>query len=180
MEEGPALSPGDRKCVLTSDPCFSRVHPHELVEDGLVYRVRGCMTEGLNALAMAEPVALLSDGTLPLKTIDVVRWAGLHHLRLDKAGFIKHWQRYVGALQEHIESAGSPQDTVRANALLLQAHEFARRLLHGFDELDFLVGASEDSRGPLAVLQYTDKDPWTPYLYFLAAGVTLVAEPERT
>eukprot|EP00325_Prymnesiales_sp_UTEX-LB-985_P033876 CAMPEP_0174743656 /NCGR_PEP_ID=MMETSP1094-20130205/82188_1 /TAXON_ID=156173 /ORGANISM="Chrysochromulina brevifilum, Strain UTEX LB 985" /LENGTH=60 /DNA_ID=CAMNT_0015947913 /DNA_START=1 /DNA_END=183 /DNA_ORIENTATION=+ len=42
--------------------------------------------------------------------------------------------------------------------------------MHRFDELDFLIGASEDARGPLAVLYYKDDDPLTPHIYFIAAG----------
>ena len=43
--------------------------------------------------------------------------------------------------------------------------------LEKFDELDFLSGASVVASGPLAVLQYLDEDPYTPQIYFLAAGV---------
>jgi hypothetical protein len=106
-------------------------------------------------------------------------------VHLDKPGFVKHWQRYVGALQRHIERAGSGtgEESVaaassaqaRADQLLLRAHTFARKLQQGFDELDFLMSASEAPQGPLIVLHYTDDDPLTPYFYVLADGVVLNA-----
>ena len=182
----PGTDGNDYMCVLTGDKLFSHVHPHELVEDGLAYCVRGSMDEGLSALAL-ESAALPSDGELPLHVIDVVRWAGLRRVQLDKPGFVKHWQRYVGALQRHIEGSGGstsvPESdssagegaataTSQADELLLRAHTFARKLLHGFDELDFLLSASENAHGPLIVLHYKDDDPLTPYLYVLAEGVT--------
>ena len=37
-------------CVITGDRLFSRAHPNKLVEDGLAYRVRGDMAEGLAAI----------------------------------------------------------------------------------------------------------------------------------
>jgi hypothetical protein len=171
-------------CVLTGDRLFSSAYPHELVEDGLVYRVRGSMEDGLNTLAI-EAFTLPADGELPLRVIDIVRWAGLRRVHLDKPGFVKHWQRYVGALQRHIERAGSGtgEESVaaaasaqaRADQLLLRAHTFARKLQQGFDELDFLMSASEAPQGPLIVLHYTDDDPLTPYFYVLADGVVLNA-----
>ena len=176
MQEGMASAAGKTfSCVLTGDPCFSTLHAHELVEDGLAYRVRGSMDDGLSALAQdfsteTSSLALLADGTLPAHTIDVVRWAGLRHVRLDKAGFIKHWQRYLVALQAHVQSKEADGEA-QADALLLQAHGFARKLMHNFDELDVLTGASDDVRGPLAVLHYLDDDPLTPCLFFLAAAV---------
>ena len=167
-------------CVLTGDRLFSSAYPHELVEDGLVHRVRGSMEDGLNTLAI-EAFTLPADGELPLRVIDIVRWAGLRRVQLDKPGFVKHWQRYVGALQRHTERAGSgtggesvaaaASAQARADQLLLRAHTFARKLLHGFDELDFLMSASEAPHGPLIVLHYTDDDPLTPYFYVLADGV---------
>ena len=77
------------------------------------------------------------------------------------------------ATRESAGDAASAQS--RADQLLLRAHTFARKLLHGFDELDFLMSASEAPQGPLVVLHYTDDDPLTPYFYVLADGVVAAA-----
>ena len=171
----------DFYCALTSDRLFSHAHPHELHEDGLVYRVRGSTDAGLGALAL-ELGSLPSDGELPLRMIDVVDWAGLRQLRLDKPGFVKRWQRYVGALQHHIEalpeaSGGGAEASER---LLLRSHEFVRTLMNSFDEVEILVGASENANGPLAVVRYLDEEPCTPYIYFLAAGVQTGSADRRS
>ena len=39
------------------------------------------------------------------------------------------------------------------------------RVPRGFDELEFLTGASEDS-GPLGILHYLDDQPLVPQIYF--------------
>lgn len=164
-------------CPLTGDRLFSDAHAHEIVSDGVAYRVRGNLDEGLAALSLDTQFTLGEDGELPLSVIDVVRWSGLRHVQLDKPGFIKHWQRYIGALQQHVQ-AKAPKDgggEEGASALLLRAHEFARRLMHGFDELDFLVGASESKSGPVAIVHYLDEDPLTPYIYFLCEGAMAVS-----
>ena len=158
---------------LTGDRLFSDAHAHEIVSDGVAYCVRGNLDEGPPRSASTAP----QDGELPLRIIDVVQWSGLRHVQLDKPGFIKHWQRYIGALQQHVQ-AKAPKDgggEEGASALLLRAHEFARRLMHGFDELDFLVGASESKSGPVAIVHYLDEDPLTPYIYFLCEGAMAVS-----
>ena len=163
----------DFRCALTGDPLFSQQHPHELVEDGLAYSVRGSMQDGINAFAMQND-SLPPDGALPLTCVDVVKWSGLRHVQLDKSGFVKHWQRYIAALMAMVEDSGGDDSAQRADALLLRSHTFACKLMHSFDELDFLVGKSEDTRGPLAVLYYKEEDPLTPHIYFLAEGVTAI------
>jgi hypothetical protein len=165
--------PGYR-CVLTGDRLFGALHPHELVEDGLAYCVRGSMDAGIDALAM-EGGPLPRDGALPLSVVDVVRWAGLRPVELDRPGFVKLWQRYVAALQAHLEASG-PEGVEAADELLLRAHLFARALMQRFDELDFLLGASEDARGPLAVLHYKE-DGLIPHIYYLAAGAVKAGGP---
>ena len=64
-------------CVLTGDRLFSDAHPHEIVEDGLAYRVRGSLDEGLAVLSLDTQYTLPADGELPLDVTDVVRWSGL-------------------------------------------------------------------------------------------------------
>ena len=45
-----AFVPAHYECVLTGDRLFSKVHPHEIVEDGLVLSVRGSIDGGLDGL----------------------------------------------------------------------------------------------------------------------------------
>ena len=121
---------GHFECVFSGDRLFSQDHPYEICEDGLVYRVRGSTFNGICALAKGEdPELQFSEqaDTLPPRVIDVVRWAGLRHAPLDKSSFIKHWQRYVAALQRRVEG----DDPDAADQLLLRCHDFARKLLHG-------------------------------------------------
>ena len=166
----------DFYCALTGDRLFSHAHPHELDKDGVVYRVTGSTDAGLSALAL-ELDSLPEDGELPLRMIDVVDWAGLQQSRLDKAGFVKRWQRYVGALQRHVEALPEANGggVEASNQLLLRSHDFVREILNDFDEIEILAGASENADGPLAVVRYLDEEPLTPYVYFLAAGVQKAA-----
>jgi hypothetical protein len=159
-------------CALTGDRLFRASYPHEVVEGGLAYRVRGSMDAGLSTFG-PEQASLPNDGdSWPLHVVDVVRDAGLHQVQLDRSGFVKHWQRYISALQRHV-AATDAQGTEAADELLLRAHTFARKLMQNFDELDFLVGASEALNGPVAVLHYLDEDPLTPQIYFICQGAVL-------
>ena len=164
----PAVDSGF-KCALTGDALFASGHAHELIEEGLVYSVRGSLDEGLCALALNK-IDLTSDGELPCEAIDVVRWAGLRRVHLDKPGFVKHWQRYVNAIRNLLDP-GQQEGYKRADELLLRAHEFARKLMVHFDELDFFVTASERVPGPLIILHYKDSEPLVPHFYFLSDGI---------
>ena len=160
-------------CVLTGDRLFSIAHPHEIIGDGLAYRVRGSLEAGICRDAEDDQI-FCSDGadTLPLNLIDIVEWAGLKPVKLDTSEFIKYWQRYIVALQHYLQVQVHDEDA--ADNLLLGAHQFARSLLTRFEEHDILLGASEDTRGPLVVLKYEDDDPLTPQLHFLRLGVRRV------
>ena len=169
-------------CVITGDRLFSRAHPNKIVEDGLAYRVRGDMASGLARLAH-EQYSLPADADgWPLDTIDVVRWAGLRQVHLDRSGFIRRWQRYVTALERHIlqrsQEEGGGADA--ADDFLLRSHTLAMKLMNSIDELDFLVGASEHDDGPLVVLQYLDDDPHTPHLLCLRAGCREASPAEQS
>ena len=165
-------------CVLTGDRLFSCAHPHEVVECGLAYRVRGDMTDGLRRLA-EEQYSLPADAEgWPLEAIDVVRWSGLRQIQLERSDFIRRWNRYVAALEQRLlqqRTEGGGEDG--ADAFLFGAHDLALRIMHKFDELDFLVGASEHAEGPLAILEYLDADPLTPTILFLCAGCREDAPP---
>jgi hypothetical protein len=156
-------------CVLTGDCLFSTVHKHELVEDGLAYRIYGSVEGGLALLALEPSFVLPASGDLPLRVVDMVRWSKLKQLHLDKSDFVMRWQRYVAALQRRLEALPSG-GAAAAEQLLLRSHAFARKLLQNFDELDFLIGSSESPDGPIAILHYLDDQPLTPFLYVLAAG----------
>lgn len=158
-------------CALTGDRLFGAIHPHELVEGGLAFCVRGSFDEGIDELALSGGPVLTADGELPLSAVDIVRWARLRPLQLDRSGFVKRWQRHVAALCAHLEAElPGEQGIAASDELLLSSHTFGRRLLLRFEELDFLTGASEDARGPLGILHYKDDEGLTPHVYFLAAG----------
>ena len=163
MDEALADTSPYYACVLTGDSLFSTVHKHELVEDGLAYRIYGSVESGLALLALEPSFVLPASGDLPLHVVDTVRWGKLKQLQLDRSGFVMRWQRYVAALQRRLEGAAGEQ-------LLLRSHAFARKLLRNFDELDFLIGASEGTDGPIAILHYLDDQPLTPCIYVLADG----------
>ena len=164
-------------CVLTGDRLFNKaLHQHEAVENSIAFRVRGSFDAGLSQLAL-EQYSLPADAdSLPPSAVDVVAWAGLRHVQLDRSAFIRRWQRYTAALQKHVAAA---ENEAAADAFLLEAHSLARKLLHGYDELDVLVGASEHADGPLIVLHYLDDDPLTPQLLFLCAGCKDAPMPDQ-
>ena len=164
------------RCVLTNDLVFSTTFPYEVDEedDGLCYSVKGSFKDGLDALvqedvaregAAAAPVP--EDELLPLTAVDVVRWAGLRHLQLDRPGFVKRWQRYSSALQQHWREAGEED---KAEQIALKGQLFAKKILRMFDEVDFLVSASASPRSCLAILHYRE-DCITPHIYVLVDGV---------
>ena len=150
--------------VLPARP--AREAPRELVDD-VAYSVRGSIDAGLDALLLESPTLPAGPG-LPLEVVDVVSWAGLKPIALDKAGFVQRWQRYLAALQLHL--ATQPDGDSRAERLAQRGQLFAKKLLGNFDELDFLVSASDAAGGALAVLHYRE-DGLTPYVYFIAEGV---------
>ena len=161
-------------CVLTGDKMFSQTAPLEFVDD-VAYSVRGSIDAGLDALLLESPMPPPGGSSLPIEVVDLVSWAGLRPTPLDRAGFMQRWQRYVAALQAHLQS--QPDGERRAERLGKSGLLFARKLLGHFDELDFLVTASDVPGGGLAVLHYRE-DGLTPYLYFLAEGVSCDAPGE--
>ena len=136
-------------CVLTGDRMFSQTAPREFVDD-VAYSVRGSIDAGLDALLLESPMTLPGGSTLPIEVVDLVSWAGLRPTRLDRAGFMQRWQRYIAALQAHL--LHQPDGERRAERLGKSGLLFARKLLGHFDELDFLVTASDVPGGELAVL----------------------------
>ena len=155
-------------CVLTGDKMFSQTAPRELVDD-VAYSVRGSIDSGLDALLLDSPMPPQEGSSLPVEVVDLVSWAGLRSTPLDRADFVQRWQRYVAELQTHLQS--QPDGERRAEQLGKSGLLFARKLLRNFDELDFLVTASDVPGGGLAVLHYRE-DGLTPYIYFLAEGVS--------
>ena len=149
-------------CVLTGDKLFSSSSTYELVDD-VAYSVRGSIDAGLDALLLRSPSA--GAAALPLEVVDLVSWAGLRPITLDKAGFVQRWQRYMAALQVHL--AGQPDGESRAERLAQRGQLFAKKLLGNFDELDFLISSSDAAGGGLAVLHYRE-DGLAPYIYFVA------------
>ena len=136
-------------CVLTCDRMFSQTAPREFVDD-VAYSVRGSIDAGLDALLLESPMTPPGGSTLPIDVVDLVSWAGLRPTRLDRAGFMQRWQRYIAALQAHL--LHQPDGERRAERLGKSGLLFARKLLGHFDELDFLVTASDVPGGGLAVL----------------------------
>ena len=136
-------------CVLTGDRMFSQTAPREFVDD-VAYSVRGSIDAGLDALLLESPMTPPGGSTLPIDVVDLVSWAGLRPTRLDRAGFMQRWQRYIAALQAHL--LHQPDGERRAERLGKSGLLFARKLLGHFDELDFLVTASDVPGGGLAVL----------------------------
>ena len=77
-------------CVLTGDRLFNKaLHQHEAVENSLAFRVRGSFDAGLSQLAL-EQYSLPADAdSLPPSSVDVVAWAGLRHVQLDRSAFAR-------------------------------------------------------------------------------------------
>ena len=67
------------------DSLFSAVHKHELVEDGLAYRIMAA-GEGPALLALEPSPVLPASGDLPLHVVDIVRWGKPKQLHLDRSG----------------------------------------------------------------------------------------------
>jgi hypothetical protein len=186
----------DARCRLTGDRLFPAASPCEVVEDGLLYCVRGSLDAGLRTLADNPASSLTPHGMLPLGVVDVVRWAGLRQVALDRPAFIKHWRRYLAGVAKSLQRAGAA-DSASADALVARGHLFARTLIQRFDECDFLLTSSEDPRGAyvaaptvptdatrrrthqrwlppaphrLVILLYEDQAPLSPLLFFLKDG----------
>jgi len=167
--------PAEYRCVLTGAILFHSDSPHELVEDGVAYAVRGSLDDGLEALAAGdgEQAAATAAAGFPTDVIDVIARARLQPLELDRPAFIQRWQAYLRALQAAVERDHGVERTER---LALGAQIFAKKLLREFDELDFFTPPADSGDGPppaaapLAVLGYRE-DELTPYVYFLKEGV---------
>ena len=156
-------------CVLTGERLFRARSHSELERDGNLIAVRGSMYEGLNALAVSQaPPQASTLPYLPHSTIDLVTWAELQPVDLDKPAFLKRWQRYVALLQRHLSTL--PDGASRADRLAVFSQLFATELLSSFDQVEFFTCAGADADGALAVLHYR-KDGLTPWLWFLADGV---------
>lgn len=125
------------RCRLTGDPLFPAAAPCEVVEDGLFFCIRGVLD--LKDFA-ANPSSLTTLGTLPLDHIDVVRWAGLRQVVLDRPGFISHWRRYVHQVSSVLMADGLEE---LADELTSKGVGFARDLLRRFDEFEFVATSSE-------------------------------------
>ena len=147
-------------CLLSGDRLFSSAFAVEV--EGPLLVVRGSMEAGMDALALTDACSSESCA-VPPSVVDVVDWAGLRRIELDRAAFIKRWQRYVSALQRRLPEA-------KAEQLALSSLLVAKQLLRTFDELEFLCGASGESCSVLVVLHYRE-DALTPHLYFLREGV---------
>ena len=167
--------PAEYRCVLTGALLFHSDSPHELVEDGVAYAVRGSLDDGLEALAAGdgEQAAATAAAGFPMDVIDVIARARLQPLELDRPAFIQRWQAYLRALQAAVERDHGVERTER---LAIGAQIFAKKLLREFDELDFFTPPADSGDGPppaaapLAVLGYRE-DELTPYVYFLKEGV---------
>ena len=157
-------------CAFTGARLFSRSHPHERVEDGLAWRVRGDMVEGLVRLAAANFVFSEDEDSFPVDAIDVVRWAGLKQMKVDRSEFVVRWRNHVKAIEKRLlelpKADGGGE--VAADKFILASHDLSLKVLHRFDEVDILVGADEAKAGPFVVLHYLDADEATPHLLFLA------------
>ena len=129
-------------CRLTGDRLFRAASSCDVVEDGLLLCVRG--TLDVAAFADDPSASLTATDELPVRLIDVVHEAGLHHITLDRPSFIKHWRRYLLSVERALLREG---DTERAEWLSSRGHLFARTLLQRFDECEFLLTTSEDPRG---------------------------------
>ncbi|KAL1528109.1 hypothetical protein AB1Y20_009474 [Prymnesium parvum] len=160
-------------CRLTGDRLFASSHTVTVVENDLMYCVQGSLN--LQAFASDPLSSLTASGSLPLSLVDVVDWAGLRPISLDRSGFIKHWRRYLNLVSQALLQEG---EQARSEHLSAQGHLFARVLLERFDEWEFLVSASENPRGPLVVLRYEDRDPLSPLLFFLRDGCVVSVRRE--
>ena len=85
-------------CVLTGDKMFQQSAPRELVDD-VAYSVRGSIDAGLDAMLMESPTPGGGDA-LPVEVVDVVSWAGLRSISLDKAGFVQRWHACHRSMRE--------------------------------------------------------------------------------
>ena len=109
-----ARTPSMFICVLTGDKMFSQTAPREFVDD-VAYSVRGSIDAGLDALLLESPMPPPGGSSLPIEAVDLVSWAGLRPTPLDRAGFMQRWQRYVAALQTHLQN--QPDGERRAERL---------------------------------------------------------------
>jgi hypothetical protein len=162
----------EHRCILTGDRLFPSHAPCAVVEDGLLFCVQGSVEVGVHQSSMDGPMASLASN---LSGVDVVTWAGLRRVQLDRAGFIKQWRRYLSAVERVLQQTADGE--ARAQRLTLQGFLFARNVLQRFDQCDFWLGASEDLRGGVVVMLHDDLAPLTPLLFFVAEGCTTAPAP---
>ncbi len=159
------------KCALSSERLFCSAHAHALVHDGIV-RVR-CTVD--------RPTELADEQTAH-QAHDVVRWAGMRALDLDRPAFVKRWQRYVAALLELIrQCSDDPSATdARSERLALASNRLAHMALSRLEEVTLLECESAATGSAcVALLMYGD-DELTPYLYFLEDGLCGLSDGTRS
>ena len=160
------MSTQEYTCRLTGDKLFSSAFP--FVQEDTLIVVRGSMEAGLDAMALhTRPAADSEEFILPVSAVDIIAWAGLQRVELDKPAFVKRWQRYVRSLQNGLSEE-------RSERLAVFSQIFAKKLLRTFDEIEFVATPGADSAGGLAILHYRE-DALTPYLAILAEGVNDLA-----
>ena len=166
-------------CAFTGQRLFSRAHPHQVVENGHCYRVRGDMVEGLQQLALDNYEMPEDFDGWPVETIDVVRWSGLRREKMDRSEFMRRWITHAKAIENRLlalppEKGGGEEAT---DKFLFDTHEIAIKILHRFGEVDVLIGPADAKEGPLVVLHYLDAEEATPHLLIFAAACVDASPP---
>ncbi|KAF1995644.1 microtubule/calcium-binding protein [Amniculicola lignicola CBS 123094] len=101
--------------------------------------------------------------------IDVVHSFRLNETSFDKKSYLSHLKSYMKKIKEALAAKGAPEEEIKA--FEKGAAVFAKKVIGGFKDYEFLIGESMDPDGMVILLNYRE-DGVTPYVTVWKHGLT--------
>ncbi|TKA78186.1 Translationally-controlled tumor protein [Cryomyces minteri] len=161
------------KDIITGDEILSDSYDIKEV-DGAVYEA-DCkkITIGNDNIDIgANPSAEEADEGLEegqTQVIDVVHSFRLNETQFDKKSYLSHLKTYMKKVKEAMKNNGSSDDEVKE--FEKSAAGYAKKIVGGFKDYEFLIGESMDPDGMVILLNYRE-DGVTPYVTVWKHGLT--------
>ncbi|KAK5063699.1 hypothetical protein LTR16_010234, partial [Cryomyces antarcticus] len=95
------------------------------------------------------------------QVIDVVHSFRLNETQFDKKSYLSHLKTYMKKVKEAMKNNGSSDDEVKE--FEKSAAGYAKKIVAGFKDYEFLIGESMDPDGMVILLNYRE-DGVTPYV----------------
>jgi len=103
------------------------------------------------------------------QVIDVVHSFRLNETQFDKKSYLSHLKGYMKAVKEGMKKKGSSEDEIKE--FEKGASAFAKKIIAGFKDYEFLIGESMDPDGMVILLNYRE-DGITPFVTVWKHGLT--------